>query len=94
MNKKVECLKRLFKKNSSYVEICEWLLEKRLVTKLQVDMYTRMDERAEFLYNVFEDAKSNDQFQLIDWEWSILPLELIKITCVTETEVRVFSYGH
>lgn len=95
MNKKIECIKRLLKKNNAYLEICEWLLEKKLITDLQVESNTRLDERAQLIFNILEDAQENrSDFQMVDWEWSILPLELIKITCITETEVKVFSYGH
>ena len=94
MNKKVECIKRLLKKDNSYTEMCEWFLEHKLVTKLEAASYSRLDERAVFLFNVLETASENTKFQMVDWEWSILPLEMIKITCITERDVKVFSYGH
>lgn len=94
MIKKVECIKRLFKKNQSYYEICNWLLEQKLTTAQEVSEYTRDQERAEFLYNKFEKEFKEERFMLLDYEWSVLPLEQIKITIVTEREEKVFSYGH
>jgi hypothetical protein len=93
MNKKIECIKRLIKKNNAYLEICEWLLERKLITDLQIESHTRLDERAQLIFNILEEAVERPDFQMIDWEWQVLPLELIKITCITETEVKVFSYG-
>jgi predicted nuclease with TOPRIM domain len=94
MNKKIECIKRLIKLNSAYMEMCEWLVEQKLTTEQEVNSYARLDERAEFLFNIFEQADENSKFQLVSWEWNILPQELIKITCVTDREVKEFSYGH
>ena len=94
MNKKIECIKRLLKKNSAYNEMCEWFLEQKLTTDQEINSYTRLDERAQFIFNILEKANEDSNFQMVDWEWSILPLELIKITCITHRDVKVFSYGH
>lgn len=94
MNKKVECIKRLFKKNQSYNEICEWLVAQKLATQQEVNSYTRDQERADFIYNTLLKAEEDEFLQLLDFEWTILPLETIKITCVTEREEIVFAYGH
>lgn len=94
MNKKIECIKRLFKKNSCYMEMCEWFIEIGLTTELEVNSYSRLDERAQFIFNLLEKADESKKFQLVDWEWKVLPLELIKLTCITENDVKVFSHGH
>lgn len=94
MNKKIECIKRLFKKNRSYMEMCEFFIEQKLTTEMEVNSYTREEERARFLFNLLEKAEKDEKFQLVSYEWQVLPLELIKITCITEREVKEFSYGH
>lgn len=94
MNKKVECIKRLFKKNQAYEEIAEWLLSIKLTTKYEIDLKTRDQERAEFILEILEKAEADGTFMLLDFEWTVLPLEQIQITCVTEREEVHFSYGY
>lgn len=94
MNKKIECIRRLIKKNNSYREICDWLLERNLAEELEVNSYSRDQERAEFIHKKLEEADKNKKFLLLDFEWTVLPLEQIKITIVTEKEQVEFSFGH
>jgi len=94
MNKKIECIRRLLIKNQAYNEICEWLLSIDLIDQIQVNTHKRDQERAEFILKTLDQAMNSKKFQLVDFEWSILPLELIKITCVTEREEKVFSCGY
>ena len=93
MNKKLECIKRLID-NDRFFEFTDWLVEHRLVKKDDFIGLTRNKEKAEFIYNIFEQGMNNEMLQLVDYEWSLLPLELIKITCVTELEKKVFTYGY
>lgn len=93
MNKKVECIKRLLKRNNSYREICEWLMSVDLVTQYEVDSNTREQERAEFILETLLKAEEDKTLMLLDFEWTILPLEYIKITCVTSREEVKFTYG-
>lgn len=94
MNKKIECIKRLFKKNNSYGEITEWLMSVKLTTQYEVDSKTRDQERAEFILEILQQAEKDEFFMLLDFEWTVLPIEQIKITCVTEREEVHFTYGH
>ena len=94
MNKKVECIKRLFKKQSCYHTMCEWLIELKLLTKQEANTFTREQERAEFMLLILEKAEKEEKFMLLDFEWTILPLETIKIMITTEREEKVFSFGH
>ena len=94
MNKKVECIRRLFKKNYAYNEICEWLIEREYITELEMNSYSREQERAEFLYSILEKAETEKKFMLLTYDWQVLPIEQIKIHIVTQTEEKIFSYGY
>ena len=94
MNKQIECIKRLMKKNNSYHEICNWFFERKQTTQLEINKYSRDQERAEFIFELLHEAEKSEFLQLLDFEWTILPLETIKITCVTEREEVTFSFGH
>jgi len=93
MNRKVECLERLLEVNHSYDEIGEWLVENKLTDTVTIKSYNRTKERAEFLYSLLKQASIDEKIILLYFEWSILPVESIKITCTTATEEKQFTYG-
>lgn len=96
MNKKLECIKRLLSLNNYYTEICEWFIELGITSIQEVNLNSREDERAEFILNILnkESQGVGCKFQLVSFEWQILPIELIKITCITDNDIRYFSHGH
>lgn len=94
MGKQVQCILRLLDKNNSYTEICEWLLSHKLVTEVDVKSKVRLQEKAEYIHEVLKKAEKDEFFILLDFEWTVLPLELIRITCVTEQEKKEFTYGY
>lgn len=93
MNKKIDCIMRLLVKNECYIDICNWLIEQKLTDLSETQTKTRLQERAEFIYFLFKEAEQKEKFLLLDFEWAILPVETIKITCVTEREKKEFTYG-
>jgi len=93
MNKKVDCIMRLLVKNECYMDICAWLIEQKFTELSEVQTKIRLQERAEFIYFILKEAEEKEKLMLLDFEWTILPLETIKITCVTEREKKEFTYG-
>ena len=92
MNKKIECIRKLVD-NDMFYEFIDWFKEQKLIDKGETDMLDRAKERAEFVYTVFLRAEEAEQVQLVDYEWTLLPLETIKILCITENEKKEFTYG-
>ena len=93
-SKKIECISRLIELNNAYSEICEWLIEQKIITLSEVQIRTRKQEQAEFVFFSLKEACDKDMLMLLDFEWSILPQELIKITCITYREKKEFTYGY
>lgn len=93
MRRTIDCLERLLELNNSYEEICEWLLLNKFTDDVSVKEYTRRRERAEFIYSILARKEKSEDIMLLYFEWSILPKETIKITCVTATEEKLFTYG-
>jgi hypothetical protein len=91
-NKKLECIKRMVHLGH-FLELVEWLVETKLVKYEDFVTLTREQERSEFVYKSLIDAEQKEDLILLDFEWSLLPLEFIKITCVTETEKKEFVHG-
>ncbi len=93
MNKKIECIKRLLS-HDRYYEFANWLVGQRLTNKDDMKDLSRDQEKAEFIYTILKTAEKEEKLILLDFEWALLPLETIKITCVTETEKKEFTYGY
>lgn len=93
-NRKIECISRLISREESYSNIATWLIENKIVTLQDAKGPTRDQERAEFLYHSLKKGETMEKIVLLDYEWTILPLEQIKITCVTDRETKLFTLGH
>lgn len=93
LNRKIECLLKLISSEESYIDIVSWLIENKITTLQEAKIPTRNLEKAEFLYNSFKKGIEIEKIQLLDYEWSILPLEQIKITCITDREQKEFTLG-
>lgn len=92
MNKRIECIKRLVDMGRFH-EFIEWFLEHKLITSDSVIGLDRTKERSEFIYAAMKRAEADNNLILLYFEWSLLPLETIKITCATATEKKEFTYG-
>lgn len=76
-----------------YDEIAEYMVDNKFVVPTDVAGYIHPQERAEFIFYALKKAEADEKLLLLDFKWSILPLEQIKITCVTAREERQFTYG-
>lgn len=93
-NRRIECISRLINKEESYYNIVTWLAEQKIITIEEAKGPTREREKAEFIYHSLKSGEVSEKLMLVDYEWTILPLEQIKITCVTDSEKKEFTYGH
>lgn len=93
MKRNIDCVERLLTINHSYDEIVEWLTLNKFVDEVDLKGLTRDRERAEFIYGIFNKKKQEDEIILLYFEWTVLPKETIKITCVTKNEEKFFTYG-
>lgn len=92
-NRRIDCILRLLKKEESYGEIATWLVEQKIVSLEDAKEPTREQERAEFIYHALKNGESKEKIILLDFSWTILPLEQIKIICVTDRETKEFTSG-
>jgi len=93
-NRRIDCILRLLKKEEAYGLIAAWLVEQKIVSLEDAKGQTRDQEKAEFIYFALKKGEELEKLILVDYEWTILPLEQIKITCVTEREKKEFTFGH
>ena len=93
MSKKLDCIKKLIE-IGMYDEFKEYIVENKLAGEHEFKTLNRDIEKARFIYETLGSAAKDNKLILLDFEWSFLPIELIKITCVTETGKKEFTYGY
>lgn len=92
LNTRIECVKTLIHKNG-YYDLLEWLEENKMLDKEKWKTADSLQLKSELIVKSLSFAEQSQRLLLVDYEWSILPLQIIKITCVTEREKREFTYG-
>ncbi len=93
LNRKIECLRALIKhKSETITDLTSMLRDEKLVSPEELE---RLDEgdRVINLYLLLTRRLAEDKIMLLDFEWIVLPTELIKITVLTSHGTKVFSYS-
>lgn len=84
---------RYLEKNG-YEELAEYLVFNKLAILTDVRAAIHPQERAELILISLKRAADEEKLLLLDFEWKILPIEQIKITCVSPREEKLFTYGY
>ena len=93
MNKKeIECIKRLIEKDV-YLDLKDYIIDNKLAKEEDFAPLIRDQERAIFICFTLEQALKDERLMLVDYEWTLLPLEFIKLTCVSPDEKKEFIHG-
>jgi hypothetical protein len=92
LNNKIECVKALILKNG-YDDFILWLEENKLLDKDEWKAANSLQLKSELIVKTLGKAAESEKLMLLDYEWVILPLEIIKITCVTDREKKEFTFG-
>lgn len=90
---KVEFLKRLFTLAACQDELIAFLKADRLINDFQLTAIANESDKAKYILNLLETLKKEEKLLLLDYEWSILPVERLKLTVVTERNSREFTFN-
>ena len=96
MNKErqeIECLTRLNSLSGSVEDILEFLLSEALITKDDVRAVKLSPEMPKVVHRLLTSLSATGKVQLMEYEWSILPVERIKVLFVTDRNSREFTYN-
>jgi hypothetical protein len=92
-NKEIECLLRLDKLENGIDQIIEHLLSEYLVNADIVKTIKKSSEPAKELYLILKDLSTKRTIQLIEYEWTVLPIERIKLTIVSNISHKEFTHN-
>ena len=88
----VECLRRLNELTPVYEELLQFLKAESLLSSEQLKVIRLSPEidRAKLLQEELDHLAKDSKIQLLAYEWSILPTEVIRITVITDKTHREF----
>ena len=92
--REIECLSRMQELNSSYEDILGFLYDEVLITKEEIKAIRSSSEVAKMLQKHLSTLSQLNKVQLLEYEWTILPMERIKLLIVTDRNSREFSYNY
>jgi len=87
----IECLKRYQEKLGLNVLI-EFLHDEKLTTEESFKDLSRSHEYPERIQFILNEALESEKIALLAYEWTILPVERIRLTITTERQHKEFSY--
>jgi hypothetical protein len=94
MRKKIEFLNRLFELLGCRTDILVWLKEEKLMSDdaVQTLLNENHATHAAKLASILAELQKADKLQLVDYEWTILPNELMKLTAVSRNTKKEWVY--
>lgn len=94
MKRKVEFLARLFDLLKCRNQILDFLKDEKLVTDdaVQTLLAEHYSSHATRIATLLTELGQADKLQLVDYEWTILPFERLKLTLVTNNQKKEFEY--
>lgn len=96
MNKtrrEIECIARLQVLGGNVDNILEFLLSENLINRDEVRVTRASPEIAKDIQLMLARLSESSKFQLLEYEWTILPVERIKIHIVTDRTSQEFTYN-
>ncbi len=95
MKKKIDFLNRLFDLIKCKITLLEYLRDEKLITDdtMQHLMSEHSSMHAQRLLAILDRLKGEDKLQLVDYEWTLLPHEHLKLIIVSNNNKREFEYN-
>lgn len=92
-NKETNCLERLSALNGSIDGIAEFLFSEKLLSMDDLKSFKQSPFQAKEMQSILDSLRTNERIQLLEYEWTILPVERIKITVITDRNSQEFCWN-
>lgn len=89
--REVECLKRLQQLTPMYEELIAFLLQEYLLDKEELKVFKNSPDQERLLQAKLASLSEQRKIQLLEFEWTLLPTERIKVNIVTDRGFKEFS---
>jgi hypothetical protein len=89
--REIECLKRLQELSPVYEELIAFFVQEFLLTKEELKVIKTSPDQGKLLQAKLASLSADRKVQLLEYEWSILPTERIRINVVTDRGFKEFT---
>lgn len=93
IKREVECLNRLQELTGQLEDILSFLKQENLVDDNQIKSVKLSADHPKEIRSILQDLKVRQKLQLLQYEWSILPVENITITVITDRNQKEFIFN-
>lgn len=88
--REIECLKRLQELSPVYEELIAFFLQENLLSKEELKVIKTSPDQGKLLQAKLAALSDERKLQLLEYEWSLLPVERIKVNVVTDRGFKEF----
>lgn len=88
--RETECLKRLQELTPFFEELTQFLAQEYLLSKEELKAFKSSPEQVRLLHTKLVSLSEERKIQLLEYEWTLLPVERIRLTLVTSSGHREF----
>lgn len=93
VKREVECLNRLQEMTGQLEDILGFLKQENLVDDNQLRSVKLSADHPKEVRGILADLKVKQKIQLLQYEWSVLPVENIAITIITDRNQKEFIFN-
>lgn len=95
MRKRIDFLEQLFKKLQCRTEILQFLRDEKLISDdlMQTILHENHLTHTTKIAMLLNDLVKEEKLQLVDYEWTVLPKEFLKLTIVSAEDKKEFFYS-
>ena len=93
VRQQIDCLNRLHALTGQLDTIMVFLLNQKLVTTDHINAVRNSSEPAKDVQLILSKLQKEEKLQMLEYNWSLLPLEIIRIYIITDREQKEFIYG-
>jgi len=91
--REIECLLRLQTLTGQLEEILYFLRSEDLITDSLVKTTKHSSNMPKDVQQILQDVQLTNKVQMLTYEWSVLPVENIIITIITDRAQKLFEYN-
>lgn len=94
IKRKIDCLNRLFELTKCRTEVLQYLKSEKIITDdvMAGILHGNHNTHSTQIATLLQECAKKETVQLVDYEWTILPKELIRLTIVTANSKKEFLY--
>lgn len=95
MRKKIDMLNKLFDYLKCRNDILQFLKDEKIIDDnlMQNILHEHHTQHATRIAGMLDELQRADKLQLVDYEWQILPKELVKLTLISKNSKKDFTYS-